>query len=166
MFSSQGTQALPHCAIAGAQCAAVSPVRLLPAGYDDEGTQELMRLYQTIHTDHEVRQPAPRPPGIAARTAAAWPTAAQHSPFVCAGLAGPCQAALGRVAEDLRPQQRHCIRTCSAPPSPAGRECERTCDPPGGQRPVGPLLLPVGWAERSGWAPARPGQPGSAGLAL
>ena len=25
------------------------------AGYDDQGAQELMRLYQTIHTDHEVR---------------------------------------------------------------------------------------------------------------
>lgn len=24
------------------------------AGYDDQGAQELMRLYQTIHTDHEV----------------------------------------------------------------------------------------------------------------
>ena len=23
------------------------------AGYDDQGAQELMRLYQTIHTDHE-----------------------------------------------------------------------------------------------------------------
>ena len=27
----------------------------LHAGYDDESTQEMMRLYQTIHTDHEVR---------------------------------------------------------------------------------------------------------------
>ncbi len=25
------------------------------AGYDDQGAQELMRMYQTIHTDHKVR---------------------------------------------------------------------------------------------------------------
>ena len=25
----------------------------MAAGYDDQGAQELMRLYQTIHTDHE-----------------------------------------------------------------------------------------------------------------
>ena len=28
------------------------------AGYEEEGAKELMRLYQTIHTDHEVRSVA------------------------------------------------------------------------------------------------------------
>lgn len=27
--------------------------RPFPAGYDDEGCLEMMRLYQTIHADHE-----------------------------------------------------------------------------------------------------------------
>ena len=37
---------------AGLRCDAACPCSHV--GYDDESTQEMMRLYQTIHTDHEV----------------------------------------------------------------------------------------------------------------
>ena len=94
---------LPHCAVAGGQCAAVRPLCLFPAGYDDEGTQELMRLYQTIHTDHEVRRASTEPPCTAAWTAPAWPAAAHHSFLIGAGLAAPFSQLYGRPQKTCNP---------------------------------------------------------------
>jgi hypothetical protein len=53
LLAGRGALAWSVACIAGGLAAAGTPHRAPPAGYEDEGCLEMMRLYQTIHADHE-----------------------------------------------------------------------------------------------------------------